>query len=441
MQSTFISLDFCHLKNLFTHSIVHPYMKNIILFDNEVREALLPLTFTRPIAELRIGILTISQKWEQMLGGKASYLTQNYLAKKYPIHIEAENFVIDGSVIPTPELARLVAQLDLNEALMDGDEFIAAKVTNDQIAHLMNNEPIAALEGTDIAGTPFLKIRHTWDLFRYNKTAIQLDFVALTKNRPSAPISSTNTLINKHQIFVEAGATVECSVLNATDGPIYIGKNAVVMEGCLIRGAFALGDNATLKMGAKVYGPTTIGPSSKFGGEIKNSVVFGYSNKSHDGYLGNAVIGEWCNLGANTNNSNMKNNYSMVKVWNYEANNYINSGEQFCGLVMGDHTKCGINTMLNTGTVIGIFGNIFGAGFPAKFIPSFTWGGVNSSTTYQLEKALQVAEKVYQRRKKSFDSTEQNIIKAIFEQTRQYRLWEKAPTTVIVEPPVAFVKS
>lgn len=406
-------------------------MKNIILFDNEAREQLLPLTFTRPISELRVGILTIKEKWEQSLGGKASHLTQDYLAPKYPIQIESENFVIDGSIVPTPELARLVAQLDLNEALMDGDDFIAAKVTNDQIVHLINNEPIAALEGIDIEGTPFLKIRHTWDLFRYNKTAIQLDFVALTKNRKSAPISATNTIINKHQIFVEPGAKIECSVLNATDGPIYIGKEAEVMEGCLIRGAFSLGNNATLKMGAKIYGATTIGPHSKFGGEVKNSVVLGYSNKAHDGYLGNAVIGEWCNLGANTNNSNMKNNYSTVKVWNYELGAYANSGEQFCGLVMGDHTKCGINTMLNTGTVTGVCGNIFGAGFPAKFIPSFTWGGVGNSVTYQLEKGLKVAEKVYQRRNKSFGAVEQNIIKAIFEQTQKYRYWEHQNGEVI----------
>jgi len=388
-----------------------------------------------------VGILTIREKWEKSLGGNASYLTQDYLAPKYPIRIEAENFVIDGSVIPTPELSRLVAQLDLNEALMDGDDFIAAKVTNEQIIHLMNNEPIEALEGTDIGGTPFLKIRHTWDLFRYNKTAIQLDFVELTKNRKSAPISSTNTIINKHQVFVEAGAKVECSVLNATDGPIYIGKDAEVMEGCLIRGAFALCENATLKMGAKIYGPTTIGPHSKFGGEVKNSVVLGYSNKAHDGYLGNSVIGEWCNLGANTNNSNMKNNYSTVKVWNYELERYANSGEQFCGLVMGDHTKCGINTMLNTGTVTGIFGNIFGAGFPEKFLPSFTWGGVTDSATYDLAKALKVAEKVYQRRNKPFDEVEQNIIKAIFEQTRKYRSWEKEEVLVEEKEEMAFSKS
>ncbi|MEM6317185.1 MAG: putative sugar nucleotidyl transferase [Bacteroidota bacterium] len=399
-------------------------MKNIILFDNENRAQLLPLTFTRPVGEIRIGILTVREKWEHYLKGAVSYLTQDYLAKKYPINIKAENFVIDGSIVPTPQLAKLVGQLEINQALMDGDDFIAAKVTHGQIAHLINNEAIDALEGVDIVGTPFLKIRNTWDIFRYNQTAIQLDFVELTKNRRSAPIPDSNTVVNKHQIFLEEGASVNCSVLNATNGPIYIGKNAEVMEGCLIRGGFSLGESATLKMGAKIYGPTTIGPYAKFGGEVKNSVIFGYSNKAHDGYLGNSVIGEWCNLGANTNNSNMKNNYSSVKVWNYELEAYKNSGEQFCGLVMGDHTKCGINTMLNTGTVIGIFANIFGAGFPKKFIPSFSWGGVTESTTYQLEKALQVAEKVYARRNKPFDEIEQQVIRAIFEQTAKYRTWQ-----------------
>jgi len=416
-------------------------MKNIILFDNEAREQLLPLTFTRPVGELRVGILTIREKWEKSLDGKVSFLTQDYLTKKYPIHIEAENFIIDGSVIPTPELAKLVDQLDLNEALMDGDDFIAAKVTETQIAHLMNNEAIDALVGVDIEGTPFLKVRRTWDLFRYNKTAIQLDFVALTKNRKSAPISATNTVINPHQVFLEEGAKVECSILNATDGPIYIGKDAEIMEGCMIRGAFTLGDNATLKMGAKIYGPTTIGPYSKFGGEIKNSVVLGYSNKAHDGYLGNSIIGEWCNLGANTNNSNMKNNYSTVKVWDYETNEYQNSGQQFCGLVMGDHTKTGINTMFNTGTVTGVFTNIFGAGFPDKFLPSFSWGGVDSSVTYRLEKALDVAEKVYKRRNISFTQVEKELIKAIFEQTTKYRKWEDGTEKTSQEQSVTFSNS
>jgi UDP-N-acetylglucosamine diphosphorylase/glucosamine-1-phosphate N-acetyltransferase len=415
-------------------------MKNIILFDKESREALLPLTFTRPMGELRIGILTIKEKWEKCLNGKVSYITQHYLAEKYPIDVEDENYVIDGSIIPSPELAKLVLQLNFNEALMDGDDFIAAKVTKEQIIHLMNNEAIDALEGTDVGNTPFLKINHTWDLFRLNATAIQLDFVLLTKGRKSAPISSSNTLINKHQIFVEPGATIECSVLNAENGPIYIGENATIMEGCLIRGGFSLGANSTLKMGTRIYGPTTIGPYSKMGGEIKNSVILGYSNKVHDGYFGNSIMGEWCNLGANTNISNMKNNYSNVRVWNYNEEKLKDSGQQFCGVVIGDHAKFGISTILNTGTIVGIFANIFGTDFPDKFLPSFTWGGVESSDTYRLEKAFEVAEKVYKRRQKDFNEVEKNIIRTIFEQTEKYRTWEPKMHKKMVDGKIAFVK-
>lgn len=396
-------------------------MKNIILFDNENRDQLLPLTFTRPVGELVIGILSIREKWEKALGGRVSYMTQTYLSGKYPIHIEEENYVLDGSILPTPELSKLVAQLDLNEALMDGEEFIAAKVTKSQIHSLMNNEAIDVLEGIDIGETPFLKINHTWDLFRFNETAINLDFVQLTKNRKSQKIDSSNTIFNSHQIFLEEGASVKGSILNATNGPIYIGAGAEVMEGCLVRGGFVLGKGATLKMGAKIYGATTVGPHSKVGGEVKNSIIMGYSNKAHDGYLGNSVLGEWCNLGANTNVSNMKNNYSNVKTWNYSLNDYIDSGEQFCGVVIGDHSKCGINTMLNTGTVVGVSANVFGAGLPAKFVPSFTWGATSTSETYRLEKALAVAEKVWQRRNKVFDTTEKDILTTIFDQTQKYR--------------------
>ena len=399
-------------------------MNNIILFDNESRELLLPLTFTRPVGELRLGILTIKEKWEKALNGKVSHITQDYLSVKYPIHIEEENFVIDGSILPSPALVRLVNQLKVNEALMDGEEFIAAKVTKKQLLHLMNNEEIETLEGLDIEGISFLKIKHTWDLFRLNEAAIQLDFDLLTRNRASAPISKSNSVNNKEQIFLEEGARVENSVLNAENGPVYIGKNAEIMEGCLVRGGLSLGEGSVLKMGTKIYGPTTIGPYCKLGGEIKNSVVLGYSNKAHDGYLGNSVIGEWCNLGANTNVSNMKNNYSNVKVWNYPQMNYIDSGQQFCGVVIGDHSKCGIHTMLNTGTILGVSTNIFGSGFPDKFLPSFSWGGVESHHTYLLEKAYQAADKVYRRRKKSFDQTEKNILLAIFEQTHKFRKWE-----------------
>ncbi len=401
-------------------------MKNIILFDNDFRAQLLPLTFTRPIAELRIGILTIREKWEQSLNGKVSYMTQDYLSQKFPIHIEEENYVINGAVLPSPELCKLINQLDNDEVLLAAGEFIATKLGKHQFHHLMNNEDLDALLGTDIDGTPFLKIKHTWDLFKMNASAIQWDFDLLTKNRKSAPLSSTNTLIGENRVFLEEGAKVEGAILNTTNGPIYVGKNAEIMEGCLVRGSFSLGDHSILKMGAKIYGATTIGPYCKVGGEVKNSVLLGYSNKSHDGYLGNAVLGEWCNLGANTNNSNMKNNYSNVKVWSYEKKAFVDSRQQFCGLIMGDHSKCSINTMFNTGTVVGVFANIFGAGFPDKFIPSFSWNAINTFSTYRLEKALEVMEKVFYRRNKVPDELEKNLLKSIFEQTSKFRKWEIA---------------
>jgi len=240
-------------------------------------------------------------------------------------------------------------------------------------------------------------------------------------------------VIAANNIFLEEGAVVECSNLNATKGPIYVAKNATIMEGCSIRGSFSLGEHSTLKMGTNIYGPTTVGPHCKVGGEVKNSVIMGYSNKAHAGYLGNSVIGEWCNLGADTNNSNLKNNYSNVKVWSYDAEQFVNSGEQFCGLFMGDHSKTGINTMFNTGTVVGVCSNIFGAGFPSKYIPSFSWGGVNKQDTYQLEKAKELGAKVYQRRNLAFDDIEQSIFQTIFDHTKKYRPWEKetAPKSTV----------
>lgn len=400
-------------------------MTNIILFDSEVREQLLPFTFTKPIGELRMGILTIREKWEHFLNGTASYITQDYLAAKYPTIVKSENLVINGAVLPTATLCQMISRLNFNEALLQQGNFIAAKLNETQFNHLMNDEAIESLEGLELQGyTTIHKIDQLWDIYKLNGVALESDFQILTKNRTSQPISSTNRVIAAQNIFLEEGAVVECTNLNATSGPIYIGKNAEVMEGCSIRGGFALGENAMLKMGANIYGPTTIGPYCKIGGEVKNSVVMSYSNKAHAGYLGNSVIGEWCNLGADTNNSNLKNNYSEVKVWNYDVEQLLPSGEQFCGLFMGDHSKCGINTMFNTGTVVGVFANIFGAGFPNKFIPSFTWGGVASNHTYQLEKAFELGTKVYKRKNLTFNKLEQTIIENIFKQSSKYRSWE-----------------
>lgn len=256
-----------------------------------------------------------------------------------------------------------------------------------------------------------------------NDTALRDDFIQLTAGRRSAPLSKTNHVIGDGAIFIEEGASMECAILNTHGGPIYIGKNAEVMESCVIRGPFALGEGSQLKIGAKIYGPTTIGPACRVGGEVNNSVIFGFSNKAHDGFLGNSVIGEWCNLGADSNNSNLKNNYSNVKMWSYEEEAFVNTGLQFCGLVMADHSKCSINTMFNTGTVVGVSANIFGTGFPPKFIPSFSWGGSEGFSTYRVEEAMETAARVYERRKLSFNEPEQTIFRHLFEITTKYRSW------------------
>jgi len=392
---------------------------------NEVRDQLLPLTFTRPVGEIRIGILTIREKWERWLTGSASYITQEHLADKFPVRVTAENYVINGAILPNEALCKLIKTLDLNEALLLKGNFIAAKLNEEQFNHLMQDEEIETLVGYEVTDTPVHQIENLWDIYQKNDLAIKSDFQLLTEGRTSQAISTTNRVIRADNIFLEEGAIVECANLNATNGPIYIGKQAEIMEGTSIRGGFALCNNSIVKMGANIYGATTIGPYSRAGGEIKNSIITGYSNKGHAGYLGNSVIGEWCNLGADTNNSNLKNNYSPVKVWSYDADRFSNSSQQFCGLFMGDHSKSAINTMFNTGTVVGVCANVFGAGFPPKYIPSFSWGATDNSTTYQLEKALEVGERVYQRRKATFDAQEQAILKAIFQQTAKYRKWEK----------------
>lgn len=399
---------------------------NIILFDDStVRNNLLPLTYTRPVAELRVGILTIREKWEKWLNGTVSYITQDYLAGKYSIQVSDENVVINAAILPTQRLVALIEQLEMNEALLQGEELVAAKLDEKQFDRLMNDEEIDEIKGFDVEDTPFNQIHHLYDIFLLNGAEIAIDFELLTATRTSQNISVSNQLCNPDNIFIEEGAKVECAMLNAAGGPIYIGKDAEVMEGSLIRGPFALCDNSKVKMGAKIYGGTTIGPWSKVGGEVSNSVIIGYSNKGHDGYLGNAVLGEWCNLGAGTNNSNLKNNYAEVKLWNYSAERFLPTGQQFCGLIMGDHSKCGIDTTFNTGTVVGVSCNIFGAGFPRNFIPSYSWGGAAGFKTYQSNKAMDTAERVMQRRSKELEVADRVLMIRIFEDSAKFRRWEK----------------
>ena len=388
---------------------------NYILFDGTVRNALLPFTFTRPVADIRIGIFTIREKWENYLKSTTTTITEEYLSEKYPMVEMEENVLINASFLPNMELVAMVTELTENQAIFYGEEVIAfySKDTQEEV-------DFSSYEAIEYQGE-ILRIENTWDIFSKNAEALQADFDFITEDRKSQPISKTNTVINADNIFLEEGAKVECSILNATDGPIYIGANAEVMEGCMIRGGFALGEHSIVKMGAKIYGATTVGPHSRIGGEVNNSVLFAYSNKGHDGFLGNSVLGEWCNLGADTNNSNLKNNYDEVRLWSYETEGFAKTGLQFCGLMMGDHSKCGINSMFNTGTVVGVSANIFGSGFPRNFVPSYSWGGASGFTTYLPKKAFETAKIMMSRRGVEFDAQEEAILNHVFEETKKWR--------------------
>jgi UDP-N-acetylglucosamine diphosphorylase/glucosamine-1-phosphate N-acetyltransferase len=399
---------------------------NYVLFDDQSWNELLPLSFTRPVSELRIGILTIREKWELFLAKKLSWKTQDYLSEKYPIVFNGSNNVwINGKVCPTKTIVAEVKTLKSGQALFYEETLIALNTGKDlRLPLSLSKTNIGRhFELIQTKETP-LVLHFIWDMFSKNDRAIREDFELVTAGRKSQPISSSNKFAASEQIFIEKGAVVECSVLNASKGPIYIGKNAEVMEGCLIRGPFALGENAVLKMGAKIYGATTIGPHCKVGGEVNNSVFFSNSNKAHDGFIGNSVIGEWCNLGADTNNSNLKNNYGNVKIWSHATEEMVDTGLQFCGLIMGDHSKSGINTMFNTGTVVGVNANVFGSDFPIHFIPSFSWGSAQEFTDYRLEKALEVADRVMARRNQKLSEADKKILSAVFSNTKKFRVKE-----------------
>jgi len=390
------------------------------LFDDSRRLNLLPLTFTRPVSEIRVGILTITQKWEMQLGVSCTFLTADYLQNKYQTPAEnKETCLINGGVIPSKSLINQINKLSNGQALVWNNILIATVLSKvPDSLYIPKTSDFNSL--INLEEEPFT-ISNPWDIFTQNGKALELDFELITMGRKSEPLSNTNKALHPENIFIEKGAKIECAILNATNGPIYIGANAEVMEGSIVRGPFALCDSSILKLGAKIYGPTTIGPNSKVGGEVNNSVIFGNSNKAHDGFLGNSVLGEWCNIGADSNNSNLKNNYANVKLWNYQKKGFVDTGLQFCGLIMGDHSKCGINTMFNTGTVVGVSANIFGSGFPRNFIPSFSWGGAQGFSIYTIEKATETAEKVFQRRGISFSKTEKEIFEKIFGLTKEFR--------------------
>jgi len=388
---------------------------NYILFDGTVRNALLPFTFTRPVADIRIGILTIREKWEKYLGTTTTSLTEEYLMEKYPMVEMEQNIMINASFLPNPILIDMVQNLNPKEAILFGEEIIAFYTNDTQDEVNFEEYELIEYEG-DV-----LRIENTWDIFVKNDAAIREDFELLTEDRFSQPIPKSVNVIAPENIFIEEGAKLEFVTLNASTGPIYIGKNAEIMEGSVIRGPFALCEEAQVKLATKVYGATTVGPHCRIGGEVNNSVLFGYSNKGHDGFLGNSVLGEWCNIGADSNNSNLKNNYEEVRLWSYETEGFAKTGLQFCGLMMGDHSKCGINTMFNTGTVVGVSTNIFGSGFPRNFVPSFSWGGASGFTTYITKKAFETAKIVMSRRHVEFTEQDAKILEHVFEETKKYR--------------------
>lgn len=383
-----------------------------ILKDFSEWSSLRPLTLTRSVADIRIGILTIREKWNLHLSASTSVSTEDYLQKLYYPVTKGPATILRSSILPDKNLVKAIRSMNSMTALWKGDLLLAMKAESD----VVNCDPttLSRIEySSEIHSLSF-----PWDIFSLNKTALELDFDLLTEGKKSQPLSDSNKITGNGKIFLEEGAKCEASYLNATDGPIYLSKNSEVMEGSMIRGPFALGNDSQLKMGTKIYGATTIGPHCKVGGEISNSVIFGFTNKAHDGFLGNSVLGEWCNLGADTNNSNLKNNYGIVKAWSYEKKDYASTGLQFCGLIMGDHSKSGINTMFNTGTVVGVSSNIFGGGFPDKFIPSFSWGGADGFTTFEWEKALDVFERVMERRKLKLSPEMKTVLYHLYQNDR-----------------------
>jgi len=389
---------------------------NIIIADAGLHNVMKPLSWTKPIAEFRTGILTSKSRWEKIFNTNCSVYSEDYLQGKFPLKAKSKNLIIHAGLMPDNHIIAEISALKQGSIVQNG-KTLAAICTDSEISVFPTNPPAPVKQYEKKC----LVIEHSWDIFTHAGRMIQFDFDLLTKDSISNKISDTNIILGNHPVFLEKGATVEASVLNTTNGPIYIGKDAEIMEGSQIRGPFAICEHSAVKMGAKIYGPTILGPHVKVGGELNNVVIFGYSNKAHDGFLGNAVIGEWCNLGADTNNSNLKNNYAQVRMWDYETGGFSKTGLQFCGTVMGDHSKCGINTMLNTGTVIGVSCNIFGAGFPRNFIPSFAWGGSGGYSEYTLNKALSVAEIVMKRRNISLSNKDKDILHHVFDASSQYR--------------------
>lgn len=391
-------------------------MEQIVFLDTNHLN-LLPLTYTRPTASLRVGILTIAEKWQKRFELPVGYITEQYLSKKFTYTSMPDQIIINGGLLPNNDVFEAISKLNMGQVLVKDNEFLAARIDD---VETFSVEQALKLKKIEYKAN-YSEIKYPWNIFSLNGQEIEIDFRLLTEGRKSPGMALGCRIAGEENVFIEEGAVVQFATINAKKGSVYIGKDAEIMENSVVRGPFAMNEHAVLKMTSKIYGPTTIGPHSKVGGEINNSVIQGYSNKAHDGFLGNSVLGEWCNLGADTNNSNLKNNYAEVKVWNYAKEHFVKTGLQFCGLIMGDHSKCGINTMFNTGTVVGVSANIFGSGFPRNLIPSFSWGGSAGFTDFKLNKAFEVAKLVMERRGIDLDETEKDILTHIYDTTAKYR--------------------
>lgn len=391
---------------------------NVILFDDPIiRIALFPFTLTRPVSNIRCGILTIDEKWSKRLDTEVSFYTSPYLRKKFTQRDSDDNLFINGALCPDENIVTAIRQLKMNDALVQGDLVLALRTSASELP-------------TDIKNTsnyhhPITIIDRVWKIFELNALQVKADLPVVTKGRKSHGINDKHTAVyGEENLFVEEGVTVRAAIINADRGPVYLGKNSIIHEGAVVRGTFALCEGAEVNVGAKIRGDTTIGPHSKVGGEVAATVLFGYSNKSHDGYMGCSVIGEWCNFGADSNTSNLKNNYDTVKLWSHHKRSFVDTGLLFCGLMMGDHSKCGINSMFNTGTMVDVFTNIYGEGFLPNYIPSFSWGGSKGLTTYMFDKAIDTAKKVMERRNMVLHENDREILQHIFESTKEHRTWE-----------------
>lgn len=385
---------------------------NFLLVDNEdLRNNLLPMTYTRPVSELRIGALTLRQKWESRLPGSYGYLTTDYLKEIYPCGCQVyspDTVSIASDIIASDSLARELEKLSAGDALYDADgRWIATR----------------GVESTRITKEISLRrVTQLTDIFTLNGEEIEADFDLLTKGRKSEPLSATVTLVgDRSKVFVEPGATIECCSINVVKGPVYIGRDAEVMEGTALRGPIAVCEHSTVNMGTRIYGATTVGPHCKVGGELNNVVMHSYSNKAHDGFLGNAAIGSWCNLGAGCVASNLKNDYTEIKLWNYPSHRFLRTGLQFCGLIMGDHSKAGINTMFNTATVVGVGVNIYGTGFPRNFVASFSEGGAAGFSDVPMSKFFDVAVRVMARRGIELTDADRRMFLAIRDAAENYK--------------------